>query len=29
LLYWYTLEGVGKMEFIEAEKNMQDLVAEH
>ncbi|XP_044857048.1 tubulin beta chain-like isoform X6 [Mauremys mutica] len=28
-LHWYTGEGMGEMEFIEAESNMNDLVSEY
>ena len=28
-LHWYTGEGMDKMEFIEAESNMNDLVSEY
>ena len=27
--HWYTQEGMGEMEFTEAESNMQDLIAEY
>ena len=28
-LHWYTGEGMDEMEFIEAESNMHDLIAEY
>lgn len=28
-LHWYTSEGIGEMEFTEAESNMNDLVSEY
>merc|ERR1712194_133406 len=28
-LHWYTTEGMGEMEFTEAESNMNDLVSEY
>jgi tubulin beta len=28
-LYWYTSEGIDKIEFIEAESNIKDLVSEY
>merc|ERR1719361_1400432 len=28
-LHWYTREGMGEMEFTEAESNMNDLISEY